>query len=397
MHMCVPSVNLSNQTNKRTTIVDQLVYSASCTRDLPFLQAWGTNVLDQAAARDVRMYLKSISSPALIGYADIEGASSFRDDVAQYLSCDPTGANEGASAVDLFGPNNCSSSSRGEARCAGGKSTERGGSRCAVSVECAVDEDRVVKIAVDEDRAVMAGAGSHGGFRGCRGGVCPLERDGAIHELRPAPAHEFAVLSSGKKCVDVVLPMDGQSLSSETDVAEALLIDELECGGTRTSSASAARPSGDGAAEFVKRALDVFAVHELECAVGDDLERAEHEDDAAHLEELPCAAKPSGDDCLRGKQERCCHRDAGRTHFFLHVDVGACGDSARGSNPCALPGRDLLRLDARPTARLPHPGARGDALRVPLHPCSYTIVSPRIARPPSFPRPALVVAAAQVV
>jgi hypothetical protein len=57
----------------------------------------------------------------------------------------------------------------------------------------------------------------------------------------------------------------------------------------------------------------------------------------------------TGDDCLRGryhqKQERCCHRDAGRTHFFLHVDVGACGDSARGSNPCVLPGRDLLRLD----------------------------------------------------
>jgi hypothetical protein len=27
----------------------------------------------------------------------------------------------------------------------------------------------------------------------------------------------------------------------------------------------------------VERPLEVFAVHELECAVGDDLERAEHE------------------------------------------------------------------------------------------------------------------------
>jgi hypothetical protein len=34
---------------------------------------------------------KSISSSSLIGYADIDGASSFRDGVAQYLSCDPSG------------------------------------------------------------------------------------------------------------------------------------------------------------------------------------------------------------------------------------------------------------------------------------------------------------------
>ncbi|KAJ7927723.1 hypothetical protein B0H13DRAFT_2265468 [Mycena leptocephala] len=44
----------------------------------------------KAAARDARAYLKSISSPALIGYADIG--------VTQYLSFDPTGANDGASA-----------------------------------------------------------------------------------------------------------------------------------------------------------------------------------------------------------------------------------------------------------------------------------------------------------
>ncbi|KAJ7853415.1 1,3-beta-glucanosyltransferase [Mycena leptocephala] len=73
------------------------VLTANFTNAAPFLKA---------AARDVRAYLKSISSSALIGYADIDGASSFRDGVAQYLSCDPSGANDGTSAVDLFGLNN---------------------------------------------------------------------------------------------------------------------------------------------------------------------------------------------------------------------------------------------------------------------------------------------------
>jgi hypothetical protein len=49
---------------------------------------------------------KSISSTTLIGYADIDGASSFWDGVAQYLSCDPSGGGNGDSAVDLFGLNN---------------------------------------------------------------------------------------------------------------------------------------------------------------------------------------------------------------------------------------------------------------------------------------------------
>ncbi|KAJ7885596.1 hypothetical protein B0H13DRAFT_2277829 [Mycena leptocephala] len=79
----------------------------------------------------------------------------------------------------------------------------------------------------------------------------------------------------------------------------------------------------------------------------------------------------------------------------------------RPSSP-RLPPRPTLLRPARNPPRRPHLARRaslhraadivsGDALRVPLHPCSYTIVSPRIARPPSFPRPALVVAAAQVV
>ncbi|KAJ6592701.1 Glucanosyltransferase-domain-containing protein [Mycena capillaripes] len=55
----------------------------------------------KAAVRDVRAYLTSISSPALVGYASIDGASSFRHPVAQYLSC----LSENTS-VDIFGLNN---------------------------------------------------------------------------------------------------------------------------------------------------------------------------------------------------------------------------------------------------------------------------------------------------
>ncbi|KAJ7300929.1 Glucanosyltransferase-domain-containing protein, partial [Mycena albidolilacea] len=48
----------------------------------------------------------SISSSALVGYADIDGASSFRDAVSAYLSCDPSGAGKGDTSIDLFGLNN---------------------------------------------------------------------------------------------------------------------------------------------------------------------------------------------------------------------------------------------------------------------------------------------------
>ncbi|KAF8148960.1 Glucanosyltransferase-domain-containing protein [Mycena galopus ATCC 62051] len=150
-------------------VVDQLADSAGCTRDLPFLQnlsvnairaysvdstlnhdscmstlssagiyvildltlplngsidttqpTWSTNLLDEvltsdatnaapfikAAARDIKAYLASIGSSALVGYADIDGVSTFRDAVADYLPCDPTNANSGATSIDLFGLNN---------------------------------------------------------------------------------------------------------------------------------------------------------------------------------------------------------------------------------------------------------------------------------------------------
>ncbi|KAJ7081999.1 1,3-beta-glucanosyltransferase [Mycena belliarum] len=59
----------------------------------------------KAAARDTKAYLTSISSSALVGYADIDGASAFRTGVAKYLSCDPSESGSGATAIDLFGLN----------------------------------------------------------------------------------------------------------------------------------------------------------------------------------------------------------------------------------------------------------------------------------------------------
>ncbi|KAJ7456634.1 1,3-beta-glucanosyltransferase [Mycena latifolia] len=60
----------------------------------------------KAAARDVRAYLTSISSSALVGYAAIDGPADFLQPLANYLSCDPSGSNSGSSAIDLFGLNN---------------------------------------------------------------------------------------------------------------------------------------------------------------------------------------------------------------------------------------------------------------------------------------------------
>lgn len=45
----------------------------------------------------------SISSSALVGYAAIDGSSTFVDDFADYLACDH---GSGGGALDLFGLNN---------------------------------------------------------------------------------------------------------------------------------------------------------------------------------------------------------------------------------------------------------------------------------------------------
>ncbi|EIW86348.1 glycoside hydrolase family 72 protein [Coniophora puteana RWD-64-598 SS2] len=60
----------------------------------------------KAAARDVKAYLNSKGSSALVGYAAIDGDESWRDPLASYLSCDPSGSNSGATSIDLYGLNN---------------------------------------------------------------------------------------------------------------------------------------------------------------------------------------------------------------------------------------------------------------------------------------------------
>ncbi|KAF8139839.1 carbohydrate-binding module family 43 protein/Glycoside hydrolase family 72 protein [Boletus edulis] len=60
----------------------------------------------KAAARDTKAYLNSIKSTALVGYASIDGDPSLVLPLAEYLSCDPSGSNSGATAIDLYGLNN---------------------------------------------------------------------------------------------------------------------------------------------------------------------------------------------------------------------------------------------------------------------------------------------------
>jgi hypothetical protein len=59
----------------------------------------------QAAARDTKAYLNSKKSSALVGYAAIDGGVDFRNVLAEFLSCDLTGQNSGATAIDLYGLN----------------------------------------------------------------------------------------------------------------------------------------------------------------------------------------------------------------------------------------------------------------------------------------------------
>ncbi|ESK98183.1 glycoside hydrolase family 72 protein [Moniliophthora roreri MCA 2997] len=60
----------------------------------------------KAAARDIRAYLNSKSSSALVGYAAIDGDPSWRNALANYLACDPSGSNSDATAIDIYGLNN---------------------------------------------------------------------------------------------------------------------------------------------------------------------------------------------------------------------------------------------------------------------------------------------------
>ncbi|KAF8973849.1 glycoside hydrolase family 72 protein [Flammula alnicola] len=59
----------------------------------------------KAAARDTKAYLKSKGSSALVGYAAINGDSSWRGELANFLTCDPSGGNSDSTSIDLYGLN----------------------------------------------------------------------------------------------------------------------------------------------------------------------------------------------------------------------------------------------------------------------------------------------------
>jgi len=48
----------------------------------------------------------SKNSTALVGYAAIDGDSTWIDPLANYLSCDPSNTNSGSTSIDLYGLNN---------------------------------------------------------------------------------------------------------------------------------------------------------------------------------------------------------------------------------------------------------------------------------------------------
>jgi len=62
----------------------------------------------KAAARDIKSYIKSKKLDALIGYAAINGAESFRNTLADYLSCDSNGAGSDSTSIDIYGLNDYS-------------------------------------------------------------------------------------------------------------------------------------------------------------------------------------------------------------------------------------------------------------------------------------------------
>jgi len=78
-------------------IGNEIVTSVNETVDGPFIKA---------AARDIKSYLASKSSTALVGYSAINGDDAVILTLANYLSCDPSGNNSGGTAIDIYGLNN---------------------------------------------------------------------------------------------------------------------------------------------------------------------------------------------------------------------------------------------------------------------------------------------------
>ncbi|WWC64243.1 uncharacterized protein I303_106852 [Kwoniella dejecticola CBS 10117] len=73
-------------------IGNEVVNQVSNTNAAPYVKA---------AARDIKAYLKSVGSSALVGYSATDGDADFRNSLAEYLTC---GGDD--IAVDLYGLNN---------------------------------------------------------------------------------------------------------------------------------------------------------------------------------------------------------------------------------------------------------------------------------------------------
>lgn len=52
----------------------------------------------KAAARDIKAYLKSINSSALVGYSAVDGDADFRNTLAEYMTC-----GDDSITVDIYG------------------------------------------------------------------------------------------------------------------------------------------------------------------------------------------------------------------------------------------------------------------------------------------------------
>lgn len=94
-------INTINVFNKYDNVLAYNVGNEVVTFNLTFISPYV-----KAAARDIKAYLTSIGSSALVGYAAINGASDFRLPLANFLSCDPSGTNSGSTSIDLYGLNN---------------------------------------------------------------------------------------------------------------------------------------------------------------------------------------------------------------------------------------------------------------------------------------------------
>ncbi|WVQ81620.1 hypothetical protein IAT38_003744 [Cryptococcus sp. DSM 104549] len=71
---------------------NEVINTATNTNAAPYVKA---------AARDVKAYLKSIGSTALVGYAAVDGDADFRNSLAEYMTCGSEDI-----VVDLYGLNN---------------------------------------------------------------------------------------------------------------------------------------------------------------------------------------------------------------------------------------------------------------------------------------------------